>query len=138
MYETILVGTDGSEFADAAVEQGMGFAERFDADLHAITVVNTRRYGEPALGSTELVLNELEQRASEQLASIEEQAGEREIPVVTEFFHGTPSEEILRYAEDVDADVILLGSRGRTHVGSQVGSTARRVTDETDRPVLLV
>ncbi len=138
MYDTIVVGTDGSRFADTAVEKGMEFADRFDAELHAITVVNTRRYGEPALGSSELVLNELEGRAHNQLQQIQELGEAQELNVITDFFHGTPSEEILRYADNVDADVIILGSRGRTHVGSQVGSTARRVTDETDRPVLLI
>lgn len=138
MYDTIVVGTDGSKFADRAVEQGMEYAERFDAELHAITVVNTRRYGEPALGSSELVLNELEDRAHRQLRQIQQQGRSRGIDTVTEFFHGTPSEEIIRYADETAADVVILGSRGRTHVGSQVGSTARRVVDGTDRAVLLV
>lgn len=138
MYDTIVVGTDGSEFADAAVEQGMEYADRFGAELHAITVINTRRYGEPALGSSELVLNELEERASKQLQQIQEQGEQQKADVVTDFFHGAPSEEILRYADDVDADLIVLGSRGRTHVGSKVGSTAKRVAEGTDRRVLLV
>jgi len=138
MYETIVVGTDGSKFAEQAVEEGMTFAEEYGADLHAITVVNTRRYGEPALGSKELVLNELEKRANEQLKQIKEQAEDREIEIVTDYFHGVPSEEIIRYADDVDADVIIIGAKGRTHAGSRMGSTANQVVNGTDRSVLLI
>lgn len=138
MYETIVVGTDGSESAAVAVDQGMVLAETFDAGLHVITVVNTRRYGEPALGSTELVLHELEQRANDQLTQIKARAEDRNLDVTTANFHGAPGEEIIRYADDVDADVIVLGFRGRTHAGARIGSTADRVVRGTDRSVLLV
>lgn len=94
MYDTILVGTDGSEQANTAVERALDTAETHDAELHAITVVNTSRYGEP-------------------------------------------SEELLRYADEVDADLVVLGSRGRTHPGSTIGSTANRVIRSTDREVIL-
>lgn len=138
MYETIVVGTDGSESANRAVERGLYHAEQAGAELHAITVVNTRRYGEPSLSSTELVLNELETRATTQLEAIRDQAQNRGVDVVTDNFHGDPSEEIIRYADETDADLIVLGYRGRTHTGSRMGSTADRVVHGTDRPILLV
>ena len=138
MYDTILVGTDGSESANRAVEKGLYHAEQSAAELHAITVVNTRRYGEPSLSSTELVLNELEQRANNQLEKIRELAQNRNVDVVTDHFHGEPSREIIQYADKADADLIILGYQGRTHEGSRIGSTADRVVHGTDRPVLLV
>ena len=138
MYETIVVGTDGSESANRAVEKGLYHAEQSGAELHAITVVNTRRYGEPTLSSTELVLNELEARASTQLDEVRERAQNRGVEIVTENFHGDPSDEILRYADAVDADLIVLGYQGRTHTRSRIGSTADRVVRGTDRSVLLV
>lgn len=138
MYETVLVGTDGSESANKAVEQALGTATKHGAELHAITVVNTKRYGEPVLSSTELVLTELEDRGTEQLNEIKAQAAERGIEVTTDCFHGEPSEEIIRYSDDIDADLIVLGARGRTHPRSKIGSTADRVIRNTDRFVLLV
>jgi len=138
MYDTIVVGTDGSASASDAVERALALAGHTGGDLHAITVVNTRRYGEPALGSTELVLNELESRANEQLMQIRDEASRRDLDVVTKHFHGDPSEEIVRYADAVDADVIVLGFRGRTHSRAHIGSTADRVARTADRAVLLV
>ena len=138
MYDTILVGTDGSESANRAIEHAMSTAEKYGAELHALTVVNTRRYGEPALSSTELVLNELEDRGNEQLREVEERAQTRGIDVTCDCHHGGPVEEILSYADDIDADMIVLGYQGRTHPGSTIGSTADGVIRGTDRVVQLV
>ncbi|MEF8813401.1 MAG: universal stress protein [Halovenus sp.] len=138
MYETVLVGTDGSESANRAVERALDTAELHDAQLHAITVVNTGRYGEPALSSTELVLAELEDRGNEQLEEIESEATDRGIELTSNCFHGDPDKEIVRYADEVDADLIVLGYQGRTRPGSRIGSTADRVVRQTDRAVLLI
>lgn len=138
MYDTILVGTDGSESANNAVEYAMILADKFGSELHAVTVVNTRRYGEPALSSMELVINELEDRGTQQLQEIGEQCEQRNIDVITQCFHGEPSEELVRYADEQEVDIIVLGYQGRTHTGDRMGSTANRVVNGTDRAVLLV
>lgn len=137
MYETILVGTDGSESANEAVEEAIYLAEQTGGNLHAVTVVNTARYGEPALSSTELVITELEDRAHDQLEIIEERAEESGIHCETKCFHGEPSTQLLEYADEHDADLIVLGYQGRTHTG-KIGSTADRVSRGTDRTVMLV
>jgi len=60
MYDTVLVGTDGSASANRAVTHALDEAEQHDAALHAIFVVDTGRYAEPALSSSELVTDEIE------------------------------------------------------------------------------
>ncbi|MUV88967.1 universal stress protein [Halapricum sp. CBA1109] len=138
MYDAIAVGTDGSENAQEAVERAVNLAREHDAELHVITVVNTARYGEPALSSHELVLNELEDRANRQLDAISEYGTEAGVRVVTRCFHGDPSEEIVEYARENDVDLIVLGARGRTHPRSTIGSTASRVLQDIDHEVLVV
>jgi nucleotide-binding universal stress UspA family protein len=138
MYDIIVVGTDGSEKANKAVERGLQLAEKNTADLHVITVVNTARYGEPALSSSEIVLNELEERGTKQLKRVKEQASDRGVEVITECFHGEPGSAITKYAEENDADLIVLGSHGHTHPRSVMGSTAKRVLHDADREVLIV
>lgn len=138
MYDVIVVGTDGSDRATEAVDRAVGLADLTGAALHGITVVNTARYGEPALSSNELVLTELEDRGNEQLEDIRERASDRGIDVVTDCFHGEPSREIIAYAQEHDADLIVLGSHGRTHPDATIGSTADRVLHGTDCEVLVV
>jgi nucleotide-binding universal stress UspA family protein len=109
-----------------------------DGKLYVTTIVNTQRYAEPARSSTELVLNELEDRALAQLREIRDRAEEKGVDIETECFHGDPSEEILAYADEIDADLIVLGYQGRTHPRSKIGSTADQVARNADRSVLLV
>lgn len=138
MYDTILVGTDGSDSANRAVEKAILMAEDYGGTLHAISVVNTRRYGEPALSSTELVLTELEERSESQLEEVRDRAQQRDIDVTTHCCHGGPGEAILEYARSIDTDLIVLGYQGQSHPESHMGSTAERVVHNTSRSVLLV
>jgi nucleotide-binding universal stress UspA family protein len=52
---------------------------------------------------------------------------------------GDASDEIVAYADTIDADVIIVGSRGRNAVTSALlGSVSRGVLHEARRPVLIV
>lgn len=132
MYETILVATDGSDPANRAVGHALDLAATFDADLHGISVVDTRRYGDSML--SEGAVSGLEDRASEILTDLETRA---DVDVRTEVRHGRPHEEIGEYAESIDADLIVLGNRGLTG-GGEIGSTAERVVRYVDRPTITV
>ena len=53
--------------------------------------------------------------------------------------HGEPAEEIVEYADEVDADQIVITGRKRSPVGKAVfGSVIQQVVLETDRPVTIV
>ncbi|WP_226480486.1 universal stress protein [Natrinema amylolyticum] len=53
--------------------------------------------------------------------------------------HGEPAEEIVDYADSVDADTIVLPTRERSPVGKAVfGSVTQQVMLETDRPVTVL
>ncbi len=136
MYDTVVVGADGSEGAASAVDRALGIAGRHDATLHAVAVVDTARYGEPTLSSAELVVTELEDRTHERLRSVAGRAADAGVPVVTRCCHGDPHRELLDYAERVEADLTVLGHRGSSR-GTGVGSVADRLLRDADRPVLL-
>lgn len=137
MYATILVPTDGSESADRAVEHGLELAEQHGGTLHTLYVVDTHRYGEPALSSTELVLQDLEAFGSDLVTEVAERAGGVGVETVTSVCHGTPHEEILDYADEIDADIVVMGFQGQSHrLEGHMGSVADLVTRRSDRPVL--
>lgn len=139
MYDTILVPTDGSDGANRAVEHALDLADRYGATLYAIYVVDTSRYGEPSLSSTELVLDELEDFGTDLLGTVADRADTAGVETVTRVRHGTPDEEILDYADEVDADVVVLGFQGHSQRhAANIGSVARRVSRRSSRPVLTV
>ncbi len=132
MYDTILVATDGSEPANRATEHALDLASTFDATLHAIYVVDTRRYGSSLGGGSESAVSELETRGREILEDVTLRA---DTDVTTELRDGRPHREIGAYADEIDADLVVIGNRG---VGrsSEIGSNAERVVRYVDRPVI--
>jgi len=137
MYDTILVPTDGSDPANRAVEHAVDLAGKYGAALHTMYVVDTARYGDPALSSTELVLTELEEEGGELLDRVADRADNEGVEVTTFVCHGKPHEEIRDYADEIDADVIVIGYQGQSHTRTDImGSVTQRVLQSVDRPVL--
>mgnify|MGYP006287265207 CR=1 FL=1 len=137
MYDTILVPIDGSDPANRAVEHALTHAREYDSVLHAMYVVETNRYGEPALSSTELVIEELEEYGQNLIERLMDRADNEGITVEGICRHGTPHEEILKYADEIDADLIIIGYQGHSHdIEGHVGSTTDSVIRNSTRPVL--
>lgn len=138
MYETILVATDGSADASRAVTHALEQAEQHDATLHAVFVVDTDRYREPALSSLELETNAVEEWGHEQLSEVEERGESIAVDVTTRCCHGKPSVEVISYADEADADLIVLGYHGHSHEQTDsIGSMTDRVVQNAGRPVLV-
>ena len=137
MYDTILVPTDGSDPANRAVEHALTLADRYDATVHAMYCVETHRYGEPALSSAAIVLNQLEERGQSMLVELAERADTEGIDCSYDLCHGRPWEEISKAADELDADLIVVGFQGKDHTRTaKIGSVAERVIRTADRPVL--
>ena len=139
MYDVILVATDGSGPANRAVTHALEQAEQSDATVHAIFVVDTNRYAEPALSSTELATNEIEAWGTEQLEEVAERGQSLGVEVVIRCCHGRPYKEIINYADSIDADLVVVGYQGHSHSATdQIGSVADRVVQNAGRPVQIV
>ncbi|WP_254272518.1 universal stress protein [Haloarcula marina] len=136
-YETILVPTDGSEHAEKAAEVAFRLAEENDAVVHTLFVVDTHLYGEPALGSVAMFIDELDTEGSDLLSELVGRANERGIVVERAVRHGEPAELIVDYADEIEADLLVMGHQGHSH-RRQRGSIVERVLDDTDRHVLVI
>lgn len=138
MYDTILVATDGSADANRAVTHALEQAEQHGATLHGIFVVDTAVHAEPALSSGELDTIAVEEWGDEQLTEIVERGEGLEIEVETYSCHGKPYLEIIEYADEIDADLLVLGFHGQDHTTTdQIGSVTDRVVQNAGRPVLV-
>jgi nucleotide-binding universal stress UspA family protein len=138
MYDRILVPTDGSDVASAAVDAAIVLAERFDADLHLLHV---REVGEPPADREDEVTSELEQLGRDAADRAAERAREAGLTATTAVVEGgqTPHRAILDYADDHDVDLLALGTHGRTGLDRWVlGSVAEQTVRESPIPVLTV
>lgn len=137
MYETVLVPTDGSDYAMAAAETGIELARAHDATLHVISVADTGLLGGVRLpGDVSSASEAFTERAREFIDDVAAMA--TDLDVRTEVISGVPGAEILEYAAEVDADVIVMGTRGRGGVHRMaVGSVTDHVIRFGDVQVLV-
>jgi len=132
MFETIVVATDGSDSVSRAVTVALDVAGRFDATVHALSVIDTDADGDDADDRRA----ELTEHAEDALAMVESETNQ---PVVTAVREGEPAAEITAYAEETDADLVTTGTRGR-HGENRflLGSVAEDVVRHCPVPVLTV
>ena len=136
MIDTVVVATDGSESVERCVDVALDLADHFGATVHALSIVDESEIE----GSPEPLQADLERAltdsASDALAAVADRMDDE---IETAVRTGDAAAEIVGYAEDVDADVVAMGTRGR-HGEHRflVGSVAERVVRTCPIPVLTV
>jgi nucleotide-binding universal stress UspA family protein len=138
--QKILIATDGSPESREAVQFGVELAVEQHAAVTLLQVIPPTDWTQLERGALiRPIPKEIRLRsafAEEEAANL---AGEHGIPVRSEVVAGIPAEEIVAYADSIDADLTVVGSRGRGAVASALlGSVSRAVLHESRRPVLVV
>ncbi len=133
--ERVLVPTDGSECATAAVEHATAFAEETGASLHLVHVVDT-----DVGGADDTVYDALESVGEQALEAGIGTARRADIPEIeASLLGGRPHQAIQTYVEDNDIDYVVMGTHGRTGVSRYLlGSVTERVVRLVERPVISV
>jgi len=136
MFDTIVIATDGSESVSRAIDVALDLTERFDAEVHALYVIDRGEVESSPEGVREDLRNALDERGEQALAEIDEGTDRA---VETAVREGRPAAEISAYAREIDADVVATGTRGR-HGENRflIGSVAERVVRTCPVPVLTV
>jgi nucleotide-binding universal stress UspA family protein len=135
-FDTIVVATDGSESVRRAVSVALDLADRFDAAVHALYVVDESEVE----SSPERLREEMRAALTDAAeAALDDVASATDRPVTTAVREGRPATAIREYALDQDADVVAMGTRGR-HGENRflIGSVAERVVRTCPVPVLTV
>lgn len=138
MYSTILVPTDGSAAAETAVKAALALAERFDASIHVINVTELDDF--PADVEPEAT-EKLIRQGEATLATITDQAAEVGVATTTNVIETTEPihQAIIDYGTNHDADLIVMGTQGRTGLNRLVlGSVTERMLRVSPIPVLTV
>jgi len=141
--KTVLVATDFSETSDVALRYGKALAQAFGASLHVLHVVQepfaqpwaVEAYGFSLATLQEEWVREAKARIEKTLTPEERTAYRAELVTVL----GHPVVEILKYADERNADLVVIGTHGRGPLGHMVmGSVAERIVRKATCPVLTV
>ena len=115
--QTIVVGTDGSPYAEAAVRRAAEIAKGTDAVLHLVTAYpDIPTYGEDISSSAKRDPINLRDVAEGVAARAEREVEAQGLAVDTHAREGDPAHVILEVADEQDADLIVVGARGLTGV----------------------
>jgi nucleotide-binding universal stress UspA family protein len=138
--EKILIATDGSPASQQAVQLGLELADEHGAVavlVHVAPAVDVVPMG--GFGSAGGIPHELNRNDWSPLNDAFALAMEHGIEAKTEMLRGDAADEIVAYADTIDADLIVVGSRGYGTIASALlGSVSRAVLREAQRPVLVV
>lgn len=139
MYDSILVATDGSDDASAAVRDAVSLARALEVPLYGVAVVETRTAYDTGLVDPEEAEERLRARARDSLEALERTASDAGVSVTTSVRSGPPHEEILAYADERDVGLVVVGSHGRSSFRrALLGSTVDAILRLSERPVLVV
>jgi universal stress protein A len=137
-YIKVLVAVDLSEDSSQVAERARAIAGNNDAELHLIHVIEplSFAYGGDIPMDFSGIQDEIHQQATQQLQRFAEANGidESHQHIVL----GRPEVEIHAMAEDLGADLIVVGSHGRYGLALLMGSTANGVLHGASCDVLAV
>ena len=136
MFKHILVSVDGSENSLRAAQKSTELASMLgDAEVELVSVIAVDVY-------SDMVYDPIEAHGDAQreiiLPAIElvKEAGIE--PKVT-ILHGRPADEIIRYVEESNSDMLVIGSRGLNALQElALGSVSHKVIVHAKCPVLVV
>ncbi|MFC3478442.1 universal stress protein [Halobacterium litoreum] len=138
-FESVLVATDGSDGADAALDRGVAVADAEDAALHLLSVVNVTSLGADV--RSDIAVDALEQSANVILDDAAARANGAGVDPATRevAFGSSVHRAILDFVDERDADLVVVGTHGRTGFDRYVlGSVAEYLVRTSPVPVLTV
>lgn len=138
-YQHILVAVDYSNDANKVLGKALEMTQANSASLHLLHVVEpidvTGPYDLAPIMPLELD-QQLEQRAEEFLQKLLEEHKAKDVTTMVKI--GSIKSELFALAQDLDIDLIVIGTHGRHGVGLLFGSTATSVLHGTPCDVLAV
>ena len=139
MFTNIIWSTDGSEHADRALEYAVQLATADEAELHVVHVIE--KFVATKIAGQDVSLNEEETdvKVTAQAGQITVDRGVKTTLHMSPGRTGHVATAIARIAEEVDADLIVVGTCGRSVLGGlMLGSVTQRLLHESSCPVLAV
>lgn len=140
MYKKILVPIDGSEDSLQVIRHANALAKDQNSSLYILTVIPESTFIEqyPAHYSSPDFITISETRAD--LILVE---AKKHISYSGQVYYhkktGSPAKEIVAFADEIDADLILIGNRGLGAFSrTLLGSVSNRVINLTNKNVLVV
>lgn len=147
MFKKILVAIDGSAVSENVLHVAVDEARMRDADLHVVYAIqhiftHSLVYdgGTPVPDGNPGIYNEImENEAKKVLEHADEVAVEGGIDVSTHFLIGDPRDVIVDFSKEINADLIIIGSSGKSGLDRLfLGSVSSAVVENSGITTIIV
>ncbi|MFP4633111.1 MAG: universal stress protein [Halobacteriota archaeon] len=144
MYDVVVLPTDGEPNSQPAVEHAVELARLHSAELHVLHAVDESLVEvldalDDEDRSEEDYRRSLERRGERAVDEAVEKADAVDVSAVGELRYGSPEDVVVGYAEEVDADLVVMGTKHQPEEYREIlGSVTERVLRRTPRTVSVV
>lgn len=140
-FKHILCPIDFSDISNHAFLTAQNLAERFGSDMHVIHVFQlpASSFPEGVYSAPDDEEARIKHQLSNRLNEFVKSNSTSNVNITTGLYEGIPHIEIIRSANENNADLIVMGSHGRTGLThALIGSVAERVIRTSSIPVFSV
>lgn len=140
--KVVLAATDFSDVSMKAVNEALKIAQQAEAEFHLLHIIDSKDVPEDLIsrvpeGST--LRQEINEEATKRLDAFVASLNADRTQIQSHLTWGTPWQEIRRIAKHQAAELIVIGTVGRSGVkGLLLGNTAERVLDSCDCSILAI
>jgi nucleotide-binding universal stress UspA family protein len=140
MFKKIVVAIDGSDISLKALEVALSEARIWNAELHVIYVVETSMFSSIPMDNTwEIIYSLLESEGKEVFQKSKERAAQDGVSLITHLKDGHAGNEIVSLTDELHADLIVIGSRGKTNIDRLLlGSVSEHVVRNSSCTTMVV
>ena len=132
----ILVPVDFSQDSEEAVRCAIGLAQQFQARLTLLHAIYVPEAAEVNLAA---YLDKIQSESDQLMAACRKRVEDAGVTVDSLVVRGVPSHRITETAQEQQADLIVMGTHGRTGLRHMlIGSVAERVVRHASCPVMVV
>ena len=137
MFRKILFPIHGDELDENDFKIVIDVAEKYDGEIFLLTVSEIYHTGLSDLNVPEELFEQHKKLLTEYLEKIAEKFKDKGFKVTVAIREGTPYREIVDYAEEINAGLIIIPTHGRSGLPAFIlGSVSQKVVKFAKCPVL--
>ncbi len=138
VFKKILIPFDGSPLSIRAAEKGLAIAIDQEAEVVGLNIITFEGAISPSDRLWAAIVDDLREKAATILGELESMAKEKGLTIKLEIRDGGAEEEMVSVAEEIGADLIVMGMGGTSGMGKHLGKSLARVLQEAHCPVMVV
>jgi nucleotide-binding universal stress UspA family protein len=140
VFNSILVGTDGSPRAERAVDAAVALAKSQGSHICLVAAyAETQPFRESVQSTSKVVVGHLREAAEAVLSRAARRAEEAGVPVEYEARVGDPADVLLDVAAERGVDLIVIGNKGMTGARRYwLGNVPNKISHHAEASVMIV